>query len=303
MLNTAFISVFLILCCISLWLWWQVGRRLVAGEAIIEKRFRNPCNLGLMDVAIMFAAWMFGQMLALGLFFNFLGGEGSELEAMEASQKALMIGLVSLGQLIGTGVGLVVLLVRHPSWGGLSLSTKTIADGVKWGILGFGLVVPPILILQLVLTKLVPYQHATFDVLNRDSPLISFVLTWLAAVVAAPICEEIFFRGVLQGWLQRVFAKDKPSLDSLIAGGNDGVEEEFPGSASFPIAAVVVASLVFAMVHWGQGLAPIPLFFFALALGYLYHQTGNLISCVVLHVALNAFSMFWFTMQLAVGDV
>jgi membrane protease YdiL (CAAX protease family) len=35
----------------------------------------------------------------------------------------------------------------------------------------------------------------------------------------------------------------------------------------------------------------VPLFFFALALGYLFQRTGSLIAPIVLHVSLNATTM------------
>ncbi|WP_234952670.1 CPBP family intramembrane glutamic endopeptidase [Rhodopirellula baltica] len=54
---------------------------------------------------------------------------------------------------------------------------------------------------------------------------------------------------------------------------------------------VFVASLVFALLHWGQGLAPIPLFFLSLGLGYLYRQTGSLIPPIIVHFVLNGLTM------------
>ena len=59
-------------------------------------------------------------------------------------------------------------------------------------------------------------------------------------------------------------------------------------SAMWPI---FVTSLIFALMHWGHGLAPIPLFFLATALGYLYRQTGSLIPCIIVHTALNGLTM------------
>ena len=61
---------------------------------------------------------------------------------------------------------------------------------------------------------------------------------------------------------------------------------------------MIVSAAVFGLAHVGQGAAPIPLFVFGLALGYLYRQTGSILPCIVLHMGLNGFSMFWFTMQI-----
>lgn len=57
------------------------------------------------------------------------------------------------------------------------------------------------------------------------------------------------------------------------------------------IVPTVLSSGVFALMHSGQGPAPIPLFLFALCLGYLYHQTHRLLPSFVVHFCLNALSM------------
>lgn len=54
---------------------------------------------------------------------------------------------------------------------------------------------------------------------------------------------------------------------------------------------MVVTSGIFAGLHIGQGLAPVALFFFSLALGYLYRQTGRITAPVVLHMVLNSMTM------------
>jgi membrane protease YdiL (CAAX protease family) len=61
---------------------------------------------------------------------------------------------------------------------------------------------------------------------------------------------------------------------------------------------IVVASIVFALMHWGQGLAPIPLFFLSCALGYLYRQTGSLVPSIIVHFVLNGFTMCVTLLQL-----
>ena len=50
---------------------------------------------------------------------------------------------------------------------------------------------------------------------------------------------------------------------------------------------ILVSSLVFALLHLGQGGAPIPLFFLAVGLGFLYQRTGRLTPCIVVHMLLN----------------
>lgn len=62
-------------------------------------------------------------------------------------------------------------------------------------------------------------------------------------------------------------------------------------------APVVISSLMFGLVHLGQGPAPIPIFVFALGLGMIYRQTGRIVPCIVAHFLLNCFSMSVFTIE------
>lgn len=61
-------------------------------------------------------------------------------------------------------------------------------------------------------------------------------------------------------------------------------------------AAIGITSLVFALLHVGQGWAPVPLFFLSLALGWLYQRTHRLLPSVVVHVCLNGCSLLMLRM-------
>ena len=80
---------------------------------------------------------------------------------------------------------------------------------------------------------------------------------------------------------------------------NEHLDSEGPKFAYWPI---LISSLCFAAVHIGQGLAPIPLFFLALGLGYLFRQTGSLIACITVHFMLNSYSMLVFTLLILFGE-
>ncbi|MEM6779630.1 MAG: type II CAAX endopeptidase family protein [Planctomycetota bacterium] len=71
------------------------------------------------------------------------------------------------------------------------------------------------------------------------------------------------------------------------------LDESAPAIAWQPVAIwpMVVASMVFSAMHLGQGLAPIPLFFLSLAMGYLYRQTGSLVPSIIVHMILNGLTM------------
>jgi membrane protease YdiL (CAAX protease family) len=60
---------------------------------------------------------------------------------------------------------------------------------------------------------------------------------------------------------------------------------------SAPIFPILFTSVLFALMHSGQGPAPIALFFYSLALGYAYHRTGSLVPSIVMHMLLNVYSL------------
>jgi len=89
------------------------------------------------------------------------------------------------------------------------------------------------------------------------------VMVIILAVVGAPVVEELFFRGLLQGaFTRRVGA----------------------------IPAIFITALMFSFAHiFNEGpLAPIILFPAALLLGYLRHRTGRLAAGMVAHATFNA---------------
>ena len=57
---------------------------------------------------------------------------------------------------------------------------------------------------------------------------------------------------------------------------------------------LVASAVLFALLHASHGPDWVPLFFFAIGLGYLYRQTHRLLPCIVVHFLLNACSLVMF---------
>jgi membrane protease YdiL (CAAX protease family) len=150
------------------------------------------------------------------------------------------------------------------------------------------------------------------------------LLTGVAAVVVAPICEEITFRLLLQGWLERwederlgwraktIEMPNVVSLDSddqSLLTGNDSnqtnlvtIDIDQPSLDAVPprrgIAGlsygwfpIAISSTLFGIAHYGYGPEPVPLFLLGLALGYLYQRTHRIIPGIVAHALFNLFTM------------
>jgi membrane protease YdiL (CAAX protease family) len=173
-----------------------------------------------------------------------------------------------------------------------------------------------------------PPQHPLIEHLLDYPTAAGFAIAAFTAVIVAPLTEEFLFRSVLQGWFERVFRRASasgcktplppascegqsygrspltPTLSPEGRGSDDTGSESSVGdgqneegfatpapSRPLLIPPILLSSAIFAGMHYEHGVAWIPLFFFALALGCLYQRTGSLVAPIVLHMSLNASSM------------
>lgn len=161
---------------------------------------------------------------------------------------------------------------------------------LKIGVAGFAVLLPPVMLLQVVLNAVwMDSQHPIIVAYraSRDPRL----LLWctVAAVFVAPFVEEFFFRGILQGWLERLIAKGREAqMSELAASDETAIEVRTPDRSPAPI---LFTATLFALMHLGSGPDVIPLFFLALGLGYLYRQTHSIWPGFIVHTLLNAWSM------------
>ena len=102
-------------------------------------------------------------------------------------------------------------------------------------------------------------QEAVKLLQQANDPLV-LALMALAAVVVAPLAEEVVFRGYL-----------------------------YPAAKRFcgPAGAIIFSSLVFAAAH-GNVVALLPLFILAVILCLIYEFTGSILACMSVHFLFNA---------------
>ncbi|MEI8197601.1 MAG: CPBP family intramembrane glutamic endopeptidase, partial [Phycisphaerae bacterium] len=166
-----------------------------------------------------------------------------------------------------------------------------------------------------------PPVHPLLEAMGKHPPLPAQILLVVAAVVIAPIAEEIIFRGLLQttllGWGRKTSAA--PAAGTPLASPTEVVRVTDVGAEADVIPApvdvpqeyadqpvvepeapsatrrwivILVASTLFAAVHFnGDNYeAPPIIFVLAIALGYIYERTGNLWASIALHAAFNGVS-------------
>ncbi|HEY6565547.1 MAG TPA: CPBP family intramembrane glutamic endopeptidase, partial [Pirellulaceae bacterium] len=178
----------------------------------------------------------------------------------------------------------------------------------------------PVLLLQASLAQwLGPSQHPLIQECQDGGTPLKFLAITVLAVIVAPVVEEVFFRVLLQGWLEAIASRRSgvarkldveasgPSSEAPIdveaprASGEALATAELDASRSAPYWPMGISALAFGLAHVGNGPDPIPLFVLGCGLGYLYRQTHSVVPCIVVHMAMNAFAVIvlWLTLSQA----
>jgi membrane protease YdiL (CAAX protease family) len=213
---------------------------------------------------------------------------------------------------------------------GLPTSARQLVWGVTIGLVAWLAALLPVQGLQALLFSWfhAPSQHPLVQLVIESPSPVLMVVAFVAAVVVAPICEEIIFRLLLQGWLEKwedqqlgwrtaqstaearcLGYVDGPSGaddiarlswpgESPAAGGS---AETVPAAAAPPRRGlvglpygwvpIIISSEMFALAHFGHGTDPIPLVLLGIILGYVYQRTHQITACIVAHTAFNLLSM------------
>ncbi len=160
-------------------------------------------------------------------------------------------------------IAIPTLAICRRSWRSLGFTSCQPGKDVAAGLLMLLAITPALLLTAGMLNHLVPYHHPILDFLTAQRGPAALALTAVSAVIVAPLAEEFFFRGMLQGWFQRVA----------------------------PAAAVPISAVAFGLAHADHGLGWIPLIGFGAAAGILARQTGSLLASIVLHASFNAIGL------------
>jgi len=211
-------------------------------------------------------AAVFCALLFIGLNLGLVAGKFSGA-APDTQPGFLQIVIATLA-LQGASLGLVAWFLRRNAmrWRHAFGLHHSPARAAGWGLL-LGLIALPVLLLLqaqcvALLTKFGwhPQQQTMVEVFQQMDSLPGKLYLGFAALVLAPVTEEILFRGLLY-----------PALKQFIR----------PGTA------LALSSLVFAAMH-ANAASFVPLGVFAVALALLCDRTQNLIAPIVAHATFNA---------------
>ena len=149
-------------------------------------------------------------------------------------------------------------------WSDFGLRRTGIVEDIRFATWGFLIAQLPVSLLAFPIQALrKSHPHPMLEFL-RESASDPYALVWIAisVVVLAPLIEELLFRVLLQGSLER----DTP-----------------------PVVAIVLTAAAFVSTHSAVDWAP--LFPLALVLGYVYYRRHSYLSVVVLHALFNAYNL------------
>lgn len=215
--------------------------------------------------------WFYGSLDLVGLGFIFVVFFGlvvpslrmTAASEMQLTPAALLASIVFQFVMAGVALAFVIRRVGPVEWLGLRW------PGWRWGFLiapatvvgmwmFFGILQVGGYMEWLESIGVEPVQD-TVRLLQKATDPVVLGLMAFAAVIAAPLCEEIVFRGYL-----------------------------YPAAKKFagPWVAMVCSALIFAAAH-GSLAALLPLFVFGCVLVVLYEKTGSLWAPIAVHLLFN----------------
>ena len=305
--------------------------RLVRGERVIpfEPRQSVPWDLRYLSAVFVLFFFITPIIGVIVVHSHFGVSLGEQLPEDSAEVLTWSLASAAIGTLLSGALSVLLLkLGARASWFDLGLRANRVLSDIGLGVLAFVVVTPPVYLLHILLSLFYAKEHPIVEMISDHGTPGLWLWGTVATVIAAPLVEEIIFRLVLQGWLER------RAIERLQAGrpqeefqtAPDAAEEAeapdvssgegAPESTENPyespavvtpnpvlepdrvtikdrlmIEPIAISSFVFAAVHFGHGAAPISLFFLAIALGYLYQRTHRILPCIIVHMLFNSVSM------------
>lgn len=243
---------------------WIAARRLRGPRPVYPARENRFAQETVLSVMIAY----FGGFVVAGFLF---GSPGKENPSLVATLAAALFAQLA-------AVVVALFHARREFAGGMPrfLLGSQIAPVLRFTpvVLVIALGVCPMILevtvrlIQFLAPQYVFEPHSTIRALRDEtrSPLMVAGL-WFSAAVAAPVAEEIFFRGLIQTVAFNLTARRR--------------------------LAVIFASLAFGAVHFPNPETVPALVAFGLVLGWLYERTGSLAAPILVHAIFNLKTLIW----------
>lgn len=241
-----------------------VAQRLLQGKRSIlatngDVPWETPWDWEIIWQVLILGFFFVGQLL-LPVLFGLLGFNPANFTVrMKAFYVLLSYLLLASGGLLVLYFSIKPFLPISEDW----FRFKFRSNWILWGLGGYLVALPVVIVVSLINQRLWQGQGGSNPILplaleGRDS--LALVIFFVTACVAAPVFEEIIFRGFLL-----------PSLTRYV-----------------PVwGAILASSLLFAIAHLSLS-EVLPLLALGMVLGIVYTRSRNLLSSILLHSLWNA---------------
>jgi membrane protease YdiL (CAAX protease family) len=319
-----------ILIC-SIWNWTDTWKRYRDGQPLVPATQGDTVPWGLIDLgAIVLILVIIIGLGDLGIQ-NWAGiAVTAEPDKLSPRDQSIVFAARGTASLVATVFSFAWIYLRFKATPTqLGLSRERLGEDVRLGVRWFTMLIVPMLLVQLLLTKYwKPTEHPLIEMLQQSGNMSLLPVAAYAAIVTAPIFEESLFRLFLQGWLEklhitiwrnRLGLASKQDRDAVLVGGATSDRLEPPDSpASIGEASahedfsnaqcgdrrivwmpILVSSGLFLIPHMSHGPDWLPLCVLALGLGYLYQRTRRIQACIVVHLLVNTVAILelWSAMR------
>ena len=300
------LTTFVFGCGLIAWAW--IVYRWRSGQPILLFEPRSVVPWEGIDLLIVIAILVVAGQLCLMAAEKWYGIEmpkpADELNGQ--TQYVLFVCNVVASAVTLLGAMAVLHFRVRATWTDMGFNTTRWTYDARTGLVAFAAAAPVVYAIQAILTNWLPYHHPLIKAVEEQPDERTLWLVAVSAVVIAPVFEEFLFRGLLQGWLEKVelWLLSRPwqsadgvavvtPLDYSTAGSTAASPVPRLGLLGMPLGGlpILISSALFAANHLGQGPAPVSLFVFALALGFLYRQTHRLWPSMIVHFLLNAVTL------------
>jgi membrane protease YdiL (CAAX protease family) len=255
----------------------SLGRKALADSP--PRRNNMPLYVPLIPLFIWFGPVPMASMIAQKLWPDLLPWQGAFLDNC----------IFGIGAVVTTGVILVLARTYFARrLRGFGLNVKTIVEDFAAAFVNL-LTIWPLVMAAMILTVFLvelfskqDYQmerHQELNLIVEHPQLPLRILIVVVAVLAAPVLEEILFRGLFQTSI-RSLLDTRYSMNK-----NPESRVENPGYRIW--LAIIISSVLFALMHANPGHWP-ALFMLGLCMGYAYEKSGSLLRPIFIHLLFNA---------------
>ena len=202
--------------------WVGVIRHANLGRPILEKEPRRPVPWNWVFLLLIGCVFLITVSTFQFVTISISGGDPKTFDqdlATPYQQWAMIMGF-SAGMLASSLITVFMIFVlAGANASDLGISTQRIGYDIKLASWLFAMFIVPVMVMQLLLLKIFPDagQHPFVKIIEQsgNSRLITGIA--VAAIIVAPIAEELLFRVYFQGWLERLVTRRRYSGNDLSA--------------------------------------------------------------------------------------